>query len=106
MTNNIAIIRHTRGMTQRELADKAGMSQSRLADYERGELNAENMSLRKAIDLARALKCPVGDLIGETKKKYLEADMIMNAIDKQVADIEKAVAENDLDALVNNPLAR
>lgn len=107
MNNNIAIIRHATGMTQKELADKVGMSQGSLADYERGARNIENMTLKKAMNIARALKCPVEDLVGECKDEYKIADYIMTeAIDKPLKALEKAVAENDLDAIINNPLAR
>lgn len=60
-------LRTARHMTQRELAEKVGVSQGRIADWERGSREVSRMSLDIAIRLADALK--VRDL-----RKLLDSD--------------------------------
>ncbi|MBT1171802.1 helix-turn-helix transcriptional regulator [Bifidobacterium sp. MA2] len=49
-------LRQKRGWTQRELADKAGVPYSRIADTERGARPIENMSLGMAVKIGDALR--------------------------------------------------
>ena len=51
------------GMTQKELAGKAGVGIRQIQKYESGEYNTGNMTLKNAIALADALECEVGDLL-------------------------------------------
>lgn len=60
-------LRTARKLTQRELAEKVGVSQGRIADWERGSREVSRMSLDIAIRLADALK--VRDL-----RKLLDSD--------------------------------
>lgn len=53
-------LRLKRGLTQRELAERSGVSNTRIADTETGRRPIENMSLGMAIKLGDALK--VSDL--------------------------------------------
>lgn len=52
---SIRILRLTRGMTQKELAEKSAMTLSQVQRLEYGERKAENLELRTAIALANAL---------------------------------------------------
>jgi transcriptional regulator with XRE-family HTH domain len=56
---NIARLRHERGLTQKELAARAGMRQPHVAKIERGDANLETRSL---IRLAVALRVDVHEL--------------------------------------------
>lgn len=49
-------LRLKRGMTQQQLADKAGLSQQRVAAFETGQRNVGGMSLNVAIRICDALK--------------------------------------------------
>lgn len=49
-------LRLKRGMTQQQLADKAGLSQQRVAAFETGQRNVGGMSLAVAIRICDALK--------------------------------------------------
>lgn len=51
------------GMTQKELAGKAGVGIRQIQKYESGEYNTGNMTLKNAIALANALECEVRDLL-------------------------------------------
>jgi transcriptional regulator with XRE-family HTH domain len=49
-------LRMKRGLTQRELAEKIGVTQQHIAAYENGVNGIDNMTLGKAIKLCDALK--------------------------------------------------
>lgn len=49
-------IRKSKGLTQQQAAEAAGMSQQRLSEYERGVRSVSHMSLEQAARLADALK--------------------------------------------------
>lgn len=49
-------LRLKRGMTQQQLADKAGLSQQRVAAFETGARKTSGMSLAVAIRICDALK--------------------------------------------------
>lgn len=59
---SISNLRLVRGMTQKELADRAHMSISQLQRLEYGERKAENLSLKSALALAKALGVKVEEL--------------------------------------------
>lgn len=48
-------LRLKRGMTQQQLADKAGLTQQGIGAYENGVNSIENMTLNKAIRICDAL---------------------------------------------------
>lgn len=56
---NVATLRRARGLTQKELADRAGMRQPRVAEIERGDANPE---LKTLIRIAKALGVGLADL--------------------------------------------
>lgn len=60
-------MRKNKNLTQRELAKRAGISNVTIANYERGDRDTGNMTLRNAIRIADALK--VRDL-----RKLLDSD--------------------------------
>lgn len=52
----LAELRKSKNLTQRELAERAGVSNVTIANYERGDRDTGNMTLRNAIRIADALK--------------------------------------------------
>lgn len=52
----LAELRKNKNLTQRELAERAGISNVTIANYERGDRDTGNMTLRNAIRIADALK--------------------------------------------------
>lgn len=60
--NTISNLRLVRGMTQQKLADRAHMSISQLQRLEYGERKVENLSLKSALALAKALGVDVEEL--------------------------------------------
>ena len=61
--NRIRDIRQARGMTQNELADRLGVNQSMISDYESGKVG---LSLTKAVKIADILECDLNDLLGRS----------------------------------------
>lgn len=59
---SLADMRKVRGLTQQELANRAHMSISQLQRLEYGERKVENLSLKTALALAKALRIDVNDL--------------------------------------------
>ena len=55
-------IRLQKGMTQQELADKLGVNQCTVSDYETGQLD---LTLPKLVRIADALGVTIYDLIGQ-----------------------------------------
>ena len=52
----LAELRKSKNLTQRGLAERAGISHVTIANYERGDRDTGNMTLRNAIRIADALK--------------------------------------------------
>jgi transcriptional regulator with XRE-family HTH domain len=50
-------------MTQKELADRLGVNQSMISDYESGKVD---LSLTKAVKIADILECDLNDLLGRS----------------------------------------
>ena len=68
-------LRLKRGMTQQQLADKVGMSQSRIAAYESGTNDVSNMTLGNALKFCSALRIA-------NPRKLLESDSESSADSK------------------------
>lgn len=63
----IKVLRIDRGLSQRDLADKSGVSKAYISQLERGE--ADNPSQKKLFGLARALGVDVRDLLAKTSER-------------------------------------
>ena len=61
--NSVLYNRSVMGMTQKKLAEKAGINIRQIQKYESGEYDTGNMTLKNAVSLARALNCTVEDLL-------------------------------------------
>lgn len=56
-------IRKRQGLTQKALAEKAGINIRQIQKYESGEYDIGNMTLKNAISISDALKCEIRDLL-------------------------------------------
>lgn len=61
--NKIKELRMQLNLTQQQLADKSNINIRQIQRIESGDSNIENITLKNAIFLAKALKCNVEDLI-------------------------------------------
>lgn len=56
-------IRKSQGLTQKALAEKAGINIRQIQKYESGEYDIGNMTLKNAISIADALRCEIRELL-------------------------------------------
>ena len=61
--NSVLYNRSVMGMTQKELAEKAGINIRQIQKYESGEYDTGNMTLKNAVSLAKVLECNAEDLL-------------------------------------------
>lgn len=61
--NNLKHYRKQAGLSQAQLAEKAGISPRTLQDYEQGQKPLEKAATITVLKLARVLGCTVEDLI-------------------------------------------
>ena len=73
-------IRHSRGMTQRDVSELTGIGAKRIGDYETGFIPPKNMTLETAIRIGDALH--VRDL-----RKLLEPDVTPPGRQKKSRDV-------------------
>ena len=59
-------IREAQGLSQIEVSQATGLSQSGICRMERGEYNPSLSTIR---EIAKALNCSIGELLGETPYK-------------------------------------
>lgn len=64
-------LRKQRGLTQMELADKAGLHISQIRKIERGEIKVGNMTFTNAINLLAALHPITNDDVSETLRRSI-----------------------------------
>ena len=92
-SHNLIRLRKTRGLTQKELAEKANLSQRMIVYYEN---EAGNPPIDKIKDIADALKVDIGDLLLKpTEKKKNDTqftDEITNINTKTVKKIQQILA--------------
>ena len=63
MTSNIQAKRKAAGLSQRQLADRAGVSVRALQHYEQGSLDINKAAAEQVYRLARALGCSIEELL-------------------------------------------
>lgn len=61
--NKLLYQRSLAGMTQKAVADAAGVNIRQLQKYESGEYAIENMTLKSALAISKALECDINDLL-------------------------------------------
>jgi ribosome-binding protein aMBF1 (putative translation factor) len=61
--NFVAYRRNALGLRQKDLAELSGMHITQVQKIERGEIKAENISLKKGLSLAAALKIDPEELL-------------------------------------------
>jgi transcriptional regulator with XRE-family HTH domain len=65
MLRNLARVRHARGLSQEQLAAKAGCGQSSISWYEN---NTHTPLLTTVVKLADALDCTIDDLVNPVER--------------------------------------
>lgn len=102
MGNNIKLIRKARGLTQKDIFLMSGIPQTRISEYEHAK-NIGGMTLSTALAFANALNCSVEDIVADIPK---EEYIVLACVDDQIIALNEAIANNDIDGIINNGLAR
>lgn len=70
-------IRMSKGLTQKQLAEKSGINMRVLQHYEQGSKNLDGAKLETLINLSTALKCPLSEILenDELRNKAKNARM-------------------------------
>lgn len=63
MTNYVKTYRKKQGLTQTDLANRAGLNIRQIQKIENGEVNTENITLKTMQAIAQALNAKIDDLI-------------------------------------------
>ena len=63
MNNNIKAYRRKQGLTQTDLANRAGLNIRQIQKIENGEAQTENVTLKTMRAIAQALNAKIDDLI-------------------------------------------
>lgn len=63
MRNALKFMRESKGMTQAELAEKAGVNLRMVQNYEQGFKDINNANVLTVLRLAEALDCDVYDIL-------------------------------------------
>lgn len=67
-------LRKKAGFTLKALSEKSGVHYVKIAQYEAGKLKVENMSLKNAVKLARALGCHAEELLQHNQEAEQEQE--------------------------------
>lgn len=89
----VRTLRARRGLTRRLLSQQAGVSERHLANLESG---AGNPSVLVLLDVARALDCPVGQLLsedGDSAERPLLLDLLEGRSDDELRRARLALAQ-------------
>ncbi len=84
----LAALRKASGITQKELADTLGVSQSNLSDYETGGLR---LHAELILDICNALSISADELLGLTDTPTKET-MVEKEFNKRISKIKKLPA--------------
>lgn len=63
MNNHVKMYRKKQGLTQAELANRAGLNIRQIQKIENGEVQTENITLKTMQAIAQALNAKIDDLI-------------------------------------------
>ncbi|MDB2160464.1 helix-turn-helix transcriptional regulator [Clostridium butyricum] len=85
LSNNLKLLRMNKGLTQKELAEKSGITRESIGNYERGDRTPPTDVL---IKIAAALEININDLLYSTNEEKLAKVNEMQSIFKAFASNE------------------
>ena len=71
----LAKLRKNLGLTLHQLAEKSGVNYQKIWQIEHGVIKPENIALKTATKLARALDCRTKDLLSPDDKEDVNGDV-------------------------------
>lgn len=100
--SNIKRIRENRNMTQKELADTAGISEISIRKYEANDRKPKYENLEK---IAKALRVSIHELNNTNSLTFELITQLKGILNKDIYNIEKStnIAQSSIDAIIENP---
>ena len=100
MQNNLKALRIRAGMTQKEVAEKSGVPQNRVSEYERMD-DLSRIYLGNIYSIAQAIGTTLDAVVyplPELPKDEITPTIIM----EQLAADKEAAEDGDIDTIINN----
>ena len=100
MQNNLKALRTRAGMNQKEVAEKSGVPQNRVSEYERME-DLSRIYLGNIYSIAQAIGATLDAVVyplPELPKDEITPTIIM----EQLAADKEAAEDSDIDAIINS----
>ena len=100
MQNNLKALRIRAGMTQKEVAEKSGVPQNRVSEYERMD-DLSRIYLGNIYSIAQAIGTTL-DAVVYPLTELPKDEIIPTIIMEQLAADKEAAEDGDIDAIINN----
>ena len=100
MKNNLKALRIRAGMTQREVAEKSGVPQNRVSEYERMD-DLSRIYLGNIYSIAQAIGTTL-DAVVYPLTELPKDEIVPTIIMEQLAADKEAAEDGDIDAIINN----
>lgn len=97
-SSNLRRVMQTKGMTQVALARRSGIKQQLISSYIRKSKMARYPSLKNLMRLAKALECPVDDLLGlssESQQSEAKRRKTFSDLARQLGEAFDRLPNND-----------
>lgn len=100
MQNNLKALRIRAGMTQKEVAEKSGVPQNRVSEYERMD-DLSRIYLGNIYSIAQAIGTTL-DAVIYPLTELPKDEIVPTIIMEQLAADKEAAEDGDIDAIINN----
>lgn len=100
MQNNLKALRIRVGMTQKEVAEKSGVPQNRVSEYERMD-DLSRIYLGNIYSIAQAIGTTL-DAVVYPLTELPKDEIVPTIIMEQLAADKEAAEDGDIDAIINN----
>lgn len=100
MENNLKALRIRAGMTQKEVAEKSGVPQNRVSEYERMD-DLSRIYLGNIYSIAQAIGTTL-DAVVYPLTELPKDEIVPTIIMEQLAADKEAAEDGDIDAIINS----
>ena len=100
MQNNLKALRIRAGMTQKEVAEKSGVPQNRVSEYERMD-DLSRIYIGNIYSIAQAIGTTL-DAVVYPLTELPKDEIVPTIIMEQLAADKEAAEDGDIDAIINN----
>ena len=100
MQNNLKALRIRAGMTQKEVAEKSGVPQNRVSEYERMD-DLSRIYLGNIYSIAQAIGTSL-DAVVYPLTELAKDEIVPAIVMEQLAADKEAAEDGDIDTIINN----